>query len=159
MSDRLNRVIFMLKEDLGVILSIAFGVFLFILFFEPFAPEKFDRNNMLVFDAGFGVIVYLYIVLVRVGFNRFIQNYEQSNHEANLPYFFGGFITIVLSAVTFAFYLRFVGSVNISFFLMFKVIIICLLPPVILFLNDSIKELNQQNESAYSGKEIIAKGS
>lgn len=157
MSDRLNRVIFMLKEDLGVILSIAFGMFLFILFFEPFAPEKFDRNNMLLFDAGFGVIVYLYIVLVRVGFHSFIQNFEQSNHEANLPYFFGGFIMIVLSSVTFAFYLRYVGSVNVSFFLMFKVIIICFVPPVILFLNDSRKELYQQNELLIQEKKLLQK--
>lgn len=147
----------LLKEDFRLYLAMGFGVFLFILFFQPFPLDYADRNNMLVFEAGMGLILFLYIVLVRVGFNSLIQNYSQSNHEAKLPYYFGGFSILVLSSVTFAFYLRYVGSVDITFYLMFKVIIICMAAPVILFLYDSRKELRKQNDFLLEEERLLIK--
>ena len=57
--------------------------------------------------------------------------------------------------MAFAFYLRYVGSVDITFYTMFKVILICLFPPVALGLADELKDLRQQNESLTFKKEII----
>ncbi len=157
MNEKLNRIMLLLKEDFRLFLAIGFGIFLFILFFQPFPLEHLDRNNMLVFDAGMGLIIFCYIAIVRVGLHSFIQNFTQSNHKAKLPYYFGGFCILVFSSVTFAFYLRYVGSVNITFHLMFKVIIICLAAPIILFLYDSRKELREQNNLHLGEKKVLLK--
>ncbi len=58
-----------------------------------------------------------------------------------------GFLIFASSAVAFAFYLRYVGSQHISYYVMFKIILICLAPPVALRLYDIFKELRQQKIS------------
>ncbi|MBA7540322.1 hypothetical protein ES705_32618 [subsurface metagenome] len=132
-------------------------MFLFVLFFQPFPLDRFDFDNSLLFVAGLGAIVFLFMVLVRAAFPWLIQNYDQSNHESVLPSFKGGFIIFVLSSVAFTFYLHYVGLVSISFYIMFKVILICIAPPVALRLYDAVKELRQQNESLIKEKKIIQK--
>ncbi len=86
------------------------------------------------------------MVLVRIVFPRLIQNYPQNKEEPVLPYYMGGFIMLVISVLAFAFYLYYVGSVTITFYIMFKVGLICLLPPVSLWLTDVFGELKYQNE-------------
>ena len=157
MNKKLNQLIYLLKEDMRIFLSISFGVFLFVLFFQPFLLDRFDFSNRLLFVAGLGAIVFLFMVLVRIAFPWLIQNYDQSNHEPVLPYYIGSFIILALSSVGFAFYLHYVGLVSISFYIMFKVVLICLAPPVSLRLYDAVKELKQQNESLIKEKEIIQK--
>jgi DNA-binding LytR/AlgR family response regulator len=147
MSKKPNPLIILLKEKLGLFLSISLGVFLFILFFQPFPLEELDFNNRLVFVAGLAGIVFLFMVLVRITFPWIIRNYDQTQTEPILPYYLRGFTMLVLSSVAFAFYLHYVGFVHISFHIMFKVVLICLAPPVVLWLYDSKKELKQQNES------------
>jgi DNA-binding LytR/AlgR family response regulator len=53
--------------------------------------------------------------------------------------------------------MRYVGFVSISFFIVLKVVLICLTPPVVLRLYDAIKEISQQNESLISEKKILQK--
>ena len=64
---------------------------------------------------------------------------------------------LALNSVAFAFYLRYVGFVPISFYIMFRVVLICLAVPVILKLYDTVKELKQQNESLIYEKKSIQK--
>jgi DNA-binding LytR/AlgR family response regulator len=157
MNTKLDQLIYLLKEDLQLFLSISFGVFLFVLFFQPFPLDQFDFNNRLLVVAGLAAIVFLITVLVRAAFILILQYYNQNNQEPSFPSYLGGFIILVLSSVAFAFYLRYVGSVSISFYTMFKVIIICLFSPVALGISDEIKELKQQNELLVIEKEIIRK--
>jgi DNA-binding LytR/AlgR family response regulator len=85
------------------------------------------------------------MVLVRVAFPSLIQQYGQEKEEGVLPYFLGGFIVLAFCSVGFAFYLQYVGSVAISFYIMFKVILICLIPPISLWLSDVFKEMKHRN--------------
>jgi hypothetical protein len=135
----------------------SFGVFLFILFFQPFPLESFDFNNRLLIVAGLAGIVLLFLVLVRAASLWIMQSYNHSNNLPTFPSYLGGFIIMALSSVAFAFYLRYVGSVEISFFVMSKVVFICLVPPIVLGIFDDIKELRQQNELLLIEKEIIGK--
>lgn len=157
MNKNLNQIIYLLKKDLGLLLSISFGVFLFVLFFQPFPLDTFDFNNTLLFVAGLGAIVFLFMVLVRVAFPWLINKYDHNNHETMFSSFLGGFILVVMSSVAFAFYLHYVGLVSLSFFIMFKVVLICLSTPVALRLYDLVKQLKQQNESLIRQKETIQK--
>jgi DNA-binding LytR/AlgR family response regulator len=86
-----------------------------------------------------------------------IQKSNQNGNSPVLTSYLSGFIILALSSVAFAFYLRYVGSVSISFYIMLKVVLICLVPPVALKLYDVNKELIQQNESLVSERKIIQK--
>jgi hypothetical protein len=155
MNKKLKQLVNLLKDELGLLLSISFGIFLFVLFFHPFPIRRFDLNNMLLFEAGLAGIIFLFMVLIRITFPWFIQNFSKSNYEYLFPSYMGGFVMLSLSSVAFAFYLHYVGSVNITFYIMFKVIVICLAPPVVLGIYDIIKKLRQQNESLIKDKKII----
>lgn len=155
MSKKLNQFVLLLNKELGAFLSISFGVFLFVLFFQPFPLDTFDFNNRLIFVAGLAAIVFFFMVLVRAGFAWLFQKYEQNDTDSILPPYIGAFTILTLSSVSFAFYLRYVGSINISFYVMLKVVLICLAPPVALRLYDLVTELKQQNESLINEKKMI----
>ena len=143
----LARFMTALKEELRLFLGISIGVFLFILFFQPFPLDGFDFNNRLIFVAGLGLIVFVMLTLVRIGLSSIIQNLNNNKPETTLPYYMSGFIIMSLSSVAFAFYLYYVGSIPISFYIIFKVIVICLAPPVIIWMHDEVRSLRKVNES------------
>ncbi|MFN8258118.1 MAG: LytTR family transcriptional regulator DNA-binding domain-containing protein [Bacteroidales bacterium] len=143
----LNHLVRLINEKLRLYLSISLGIFLFILFFQPFLLVRFDFNNRLLFVAGFGVIVFIILYLVRL---VFLWLHENNSKTENEPFFgssISGFIILVLSSVAFAFYLRYVGLVSITFYMMVKILLICLAPPVILKIYETNLELKRQNES------------
>jgi DNA-binding LytR/AlgR family response regulator len=157
MNKKIINLITLLNEELGIFLSISFGVFLFVLFFEPFPLSIFDFNNRLLLVAGLGLIVFLFLFLIRIILPWILQNHQQRNIGTLLHTFVSGFIILILSAVAFAFYLHFVALVSISFYIMAKVILICIAPPVTIGLSDKIKDLRHQNESLIIEKKLIQK--
>ena len=157
MSKKLDQIIDDLKEELSRLLSISFGVFLFVLFFRPFPFTDFDFNNSLLFVGGLGLIVFLIMVLVRITIPGILRRNNPERSEYLLPSYFNAFIIFLLSSVAFVFYLRYVGLVGITFFITFKVVLICLAPPLALTLIDLFNELKQQNEILIVEKKIMQK--
>lgn len=136
-----------MRKELNLFLSISLGIFLFILFFQPFQLENLDFNNRLLFVAGIGVIVFIFMFLFRINLPWLIQKVPESIHEGVIPYYITGFLIFAASSVAIAFYLRYVGSQHISYYVMFKILLICLAPPVALRLYDIFRELSQQKIS------------
>ena len=157
MNRKLNKLVDLFKESFGLFLSITFGIFLFVLFFQPFPIEQLEFNNRLLFVAGFGAIVFLLMVIVRMTFHTFIPAKYYQKDESQLLSYASGFLILSLCAVALAFYLRYVGQVSITFFIMFKMVFICLVPAVVLWLYDEFQELKLQNELLVSEKEAIEK--
>jgi DNA-binding LytR/AlgR family response regulator len=157
MSKKLDQIINDFKEELSRLLSISFGVFLFVLFFRPFSFTDFDFNNSLLFVGGLGLIVFLIMVLVRITIPGILRRNNPDVNEFFLPSFFNGIIIFLLSSLAFVFYLRYVGLVGITFFITFKVVLICLAPPLALALIDLVNELKQQNEVLIVEKKIMQK--
>ncbi|MDT8392235.1 MAG: LytTR family transcriptional regulator DNA-binding domain-containing protein [Bacteroidales bacterium] len=157
LNSKLNQFISSLKEELGLFLSISFGVFLFILFFEPFSLEAFDFNNRLLFVAGIAAIVFTIMSIVRIAIPWFIHKYDERKLEPVLPPFINSFIILLLSTVAIVIYIHYIGSVLISFYLVFKIGIICIALPVSLRLFDLIKELKTQNVLLLADKETAHK--
>jgi len=155
MNKKVEQILFLIKEDRKLFLSISFGVFLFVLFFQPFPLDRFDFNNRLLIVAGLGGIVFLFMAVVRAAFLWIIQYENPTSEERVFLSYLGGFVILVLSSVAFAFYLRYVGSVSISFYTMFKILVICLFPPVALGITDELKELRQQNKLLSINKEVV----
>lgn len=157
MDKKIEQILFLIKEDRKLFLRISFGIFLFILFFQPFPLEHFDFNNRLLIIAGLAGIVFLFMVLVRAAFIWIIPYDDHTAQEPIVLSYLGGFLILALSSVAFAFYLRYVGAIEITFYTMFKVILICLFPPVSLAISDEMKELKQQNEFLKMEKEKVTK--
>jgi DNA-binding LytR/AlgR family response regulator len=97
------------------------------------------------------------MVMARVAFPWLMKINDENNHKLDLPSYLVGFSILALASVSFAFYLRFVGSVGINFAIMIKVVLICFAPVVVLRLYDVINELKQKNESLLFEKKIIQK--
>ncbi len=157
MKKKLNQLISLLNKELGLFLSISFGIFLFVLFFQPFPFNRFDFDNRILFVAGLGAIIFLFMFLTRIFIPWLIQNNSQSDDGRVLPSYINGFIILSLSSVSYAFYLRYVGFVSISFYIMLKVVLICLIPPLVLKIYDTINELRHQNATLILEKKIIQK--
>ena len=129
-----------MKERLGLYGSLSLAVFLFILFFQPFPVEFSDYNNVLIFTAGFGGIVLLLLYICNLIFRGFIN--RQQNEMLT---YFHGLTLLILSSVAYAFYLRYVGQIRISFPIISKVILICLVPPLFLRVFDLRNQYKQGN--------------
>jgi DNA-binding LytR/AlgR family response regulator len=145
------------KEELGLLLSISFGVFLFVLFFQPFPFSGFDFNNTLLFVGGLGLIIFVIIVLARITIPWIFSTRYQEGKVFLLSSYFTGFMILAVSSVACIFYIRYVGLVSITFFITVKVVLICLTPPIILGLYDMVKDLKQQNELLVVERKIVQK--
>jgi len=155
MNHKFTRLLFLIKQDAGLYLGVSLGIFLFVLFFQPFPSVKFDLNNWLLFVGGLAGIIYLFLVLVRILLRWIIRDKEQIYDE---PYIHPGIeeVTIwLLCSVAMSFYLRYVGSIPMTFFIIFKVALICLIPPMIVRYYDRIKWLKQENASLLRENETL----
>lgn len=157
MRNKLDRFILRLKPELGLSLKISFGIFLFILFFQPFALRGPDFNNHLLVISGFSVILFIIIVLVRVFSSWIFEINRKINDEAIFPAYFNGLVIFILSAVAISFYAHYVGGVPFNFTVASRIIIICLIPPVVLALTDTIRDLKLHNEALVDEKKSIQK--
>jgi DNA-binding LytR/AlgR family response regulator len=147
----------LMNREIKILAGITIGVFLFILFFQPFPLEKFDFNNGLLFITGFAGIVFIFMFLTRIIIPLIIRRNDREGDETTMNSYLEGLILLVLSSVAFAFYLRYVGSVHTTFFIVFKEVLICFGPPVVLKIYDVIKGLRNQNESLVSERKAIQK--
>jgi DNA-binding LytR/AlgR family response regulator len=153
--NKINLLYQSVRKELNLFLSISLGIFLFVLFFQPFQLENLEFNNRLLFVAGMGVIVFIFMFLFRITLPWLIQKVPESIHEGVIPYYITGFLIFVFSVVAFAFYLKYVGSQHISYYVMFKIVVICLAPPIVLRLYDIYSELRQQNELLIKEKKLL----
>jgi len=145
----------LLNEKLKLFLYISFGIFLFILFFQPFPLIRFDFNNRLIFVAGFGAITFLFMFIHGLSVSRINNPLVQNGDGHDLLIILSGFLLLSLSSVSFAFYLRYVGSVSITFHIMAKIIFICFVPPVLIQWYDSSSRIKHMVEALILEKKLI----
>ncbi len=129
-----------LIENLKLIFGISIGVFLFILFFQPFGFIEQDVNTRLLFNAGLAGIIFVLMLILRIllpGFVPTISQFEKWNFISEILY---ASIWILIS-VAFVFYIRYVGHIRMTIFLVFKISLVCLAPSVILRANDELNSL------------------
>lgn len=157
MNSRLARISQIVNERLRILLGISFAVFLFILFFQPFPGDRFDFNNRLLFVGGFGAIMFLVMFLIRIVWYWIINRRRRIDNKSEINPYLSGLIILLLSSVAFSFYLLYVGQVSISFYLVFKVVLICLAAPAILIVHDKYLALIHQRDYLASQIEALGK--
>jgi hypothetical protein len=146
-----------LREEFARLFVISFGAFLFILFFQPFPLGMLDYNDRLLFVTGFGAITFLMACIVLIVLPIVVPKIFSISEWESGPPFFLSFLLLALTATAFAFYIRFVGNVSLSLYIMFKVVLVCLLPLlilVILYKNKSLERIisiiQEQNNYYFS---------
>lgn len=157
MSNKLDRFILRLKPELGLSLKICFGIFLFILFFQPFPLNGTDFNDQLLVISGFILILFFIVLLVRVLSSWIFEINRKINEDAIFPAYFNGLVIFVLGGIALAFYIHGVGGVDFNFTIAFRIIIICLIPPVVLALHDSFRDLKLHNAILVDEKKNMQK--
>jgi len=155
--NKLDKFILKLKSENGISLKISFGIFLFILFFQPFSLDGEDFNSHILHISGFSVILYTIIVIVRVLSSLIFDLNREIHGNTIFPEYFNGIVIFLLSVVAFAFYGNYVAGIGFSFTVAFRLIIICLFPPFILSLNDNLRNLKKRNEELVNEKKYIQK--
>jgi len=119
-----------LRNSLKVGIWMGIGMFLFILFLQPLEIEKTDFDIYILLIAGFGGITFLLISLGNLAIPWVYRKITSDKGSLKIMLLFQLLIWI-LNAVAFSFYLRYVGKVQLSMFLAFKVVVLSFFPPVI----------------------------
>jgi hypothetical protein len=139
------------RQELKNYFGISLAIFLFILFFQPFDFSHLNFNNQLLIIAGLGTIIFVFLSLFLLILPTIFPSIFEDHSESLFGNFMGLFIS-ALCSVAFAFYLRYVGIIYLSMFLMFKVLLICVTPYVVLkiinyqvSLKETIFDLKESN--------------
>ena len=128
-----------LKYNLKLIFNTSIGIFLFLLFFQPFTAKFENPTNLIIFFAGFGGIVFILNSLTLIGLPAiFPKALKIGKWEVGPPFLLNALI-VALNSVAFPFYLRFVGRTPITFHIVIEIILIILSSVIILRLIYIIK--------------------
>jgi hypothetical protein len=130
-----------IKSELTRLFLIGVGVFLFILFFQPFPLDNLEYNDRLLYVTGFGGISFALGCLILVIFPIIFPKWFKLSEWESGPPFILNALLFILTSTAFAFYIRYVGQIHLSLYVMFKVILVCSLPVVILFMMYKNKSL------------------
>lgn len=133
-NNKINQFIHLTQSYFRLHLGIAISIFLFILLFQPFEVDKFEFENKNLFLAGFGIIVLIFLISAQIIFQRIPLDNENENSDKPfyIPLYY--FFLVVSTSLAFIFYLRYVGETSITYYIVVKVIYICLSLPVTMYL-------------------------
>ena len=114
-----------LRQNLKVIFGISFGLFLFMLFFQPIELLTTDFNNKLLIIAGFSSITFIFLVLALIIAPSVLPKlFLSGKWSLKRDIFFNACIWAVIS-VAFTFYARYVAQTNITFHSVVIIILLC----------------------------------
>jgi len=132
------------KHELTRIFFIAVGVFLFILFFQPFPLDSLNYDNRLLYVTGFGGIIFLFTFLILVLIPHLLPKwFKLATRESGTPMLLI-VILLIVTMVANTFYIRYVGNTDLSLYILFKTFLVSLLPVIILnilFKNRSLESI------------------
>jgi len=115
-----------LKQNLKVIFGISFGLFLFMLFFQPLELLSTDFNNKLLIIAGFSGITFIFMVLALIITPSVLPGLFLSgkwNFKRDIVLNTCIWASI---SVAFIFYAHYVGQAKITFYSVFIIVLLCL---------------------------------
>lgn len=134
-----------MKEEILRLLAVSFVFFLFILFFQPFPIDLLEYQDRLLFVTGMGLICFILSALVLVIIPVFFYGGLARKHWAYGPnqYFYALHIAALITGIIF--YIRFAGGMHLDLYMIFKILLVSLIPPGILSMLYKIKGLEKAN--------------
>lgn len=157
MLDSLNKK-YPFNDDLNLniksIAWISLGVFLFLLFFQPFNPQNPDFNNKLLIFAGFSLITLLLFGFLRILIpSVFSKQLDFANWNIAKELFLN-LLFLVLNSAAFVFFARYVGKTTVTFHLVIEIVIISFASMVVWILINEFQYLKNQIKSLSSKIEV-----
>ena len=154
-----------LRLNLRSVSGISLGVFLFLLFFLPLNPPVEDFNKKILILAGFGIIVLLLLLLLRIFLPSALQKLFNPNNWSVKKELLLHLLFIVLNSVAFTFFARFVGQIKITFHLTVNIILLSIavvIAYVIIneyeFLKQRIRNLLNKDADEYPNENVNDNG-
>lgn len=133
-----------LKVNLQSFVGISLGIFLFLLFFQPFQLKNPDFNNQNLILAGFGAISLVLFCIIRILVpSIFPKTFTPKNWNyakelvINLAF-------LVLNSVAFSFFARYVGEIRITFHTVIIIVLISMSATVIIIVVNEFRRLNKE---------------
>ncbi|MCD6566339.1 MAG: LytTR family transcriptional regulator DNA-binding domain-containing protein [Bacteroidales bacterium] len=136
------------KQNLKLSLGLSLGMFLFILFFQPIDLKTTDFNNKLLIIAGFGGITFFSMITALIIAPSVLPRLFMSgkwNFKRDL--FLNTCIWTAISVAS-IFYARYVGQTKITFYSVFMIVFISLVPVAILIITNQFEILKAKLQEA-----------
>ncbi len=154
-NNTINQFIALSKKYFRIYLGISISVFLFILFFQPFPTKNFEFENKQLFIAGFGLIIFIILVLIQIIFQRHLLRSETDEEDNSLLDSVYYFSQVALTSVAFVFYIRYVGRSDMTFNIVVRVIIICLSVPVTIHLKNTLASMHGTHKNLLQENRLL----
>jgi len=146
MKKTLNKIHDLWKEEHVMYITTSSAVALFILFFQPFSSHNLDSHYNFSHAVAIACIVFFIMFLVRNVCCILRRNNAETQKESFVVFKINVYVIWLLSSVICSLYLFYAELISMSLFLVFKVALICLVPPLILLFNRKMHDLKQNNE-------------
>ncbi len=142
----LSNKLYLINKDFNYSLRVYFwtclGIYFFILFFQPFILNYQDLNNQLLYISGFSIITYISLVLFFIVLPWIFPSLlTPMKHETRVFVLINSLAWLFCST-GFVFYMRYVGKIDMTLYLVFKTGLLCMVPIVILAIireNESLR--------------------
>jgi DNA-binding LytR/AlgR family response regulator len=155
MKEKWNHLLCQLNQKLILFLGIGLGATLFVIVFEPFHVEQLNFEDRILFASGFGIIIFLIIFLTGIAYPSFVAGDPQEESYPELRLGIRNFLIWFLCSLSVSFYLIFTRTVSLTTFDIYKIALICILPPVIIGIHDKLLQLREKNEALLLLGEIL----
>jgi len=132
------------KLILRSIIGISLGIFLFLLFFQPFSPQNPDFNNKLLILAAFGGITLILLWLMRIIIPSIFSGIFSSQKWTINKEIFWAFLFVISNSVAFVFFAKYVGKIHITFHIVTIIVILTLIATVVLVVINEYHFLKKQ---------------
>jgi len=113
-----------LKINTRSIFSVSLGIFLFLLFFEPFALKNPDYNNRVIILATFGVITLALLSIFRLVIPSIFRKAFSEERWTIGKEILIDLLFVIFNSVAFSFFARFVGKILFTFHTAIIIVII-----------------------------------
>lgn len=139
-----------LKVNTQAIISVSLGIFLFLLFFQPFRIQNPDFNNRLIILATFGAITLVLLSIFRLVIPSIFTRAFSEKRWTIKKEIIIDLLFVIFNSVAFTFFARYVGQIPITFHIAIVIVIISITAATILVLTNQFYLLRRQVEELTS---------
>jgi len=133
-----------LKVNLQSFVGISLGIFLFLIFFQPFQLKNPDFNNQNLILAGFGAISLILFCILRILIPSFFSKFFAPDNWNYAKELVVNLVYLILNSVAFAFFARYVGEIRITFHTVIIIVLISSSAMVIVIVINEFRRLKSQ---------------
>jgi len=142
----ISNKLYLINKDFNYSLRVYFwtslGVYFFILFFQPFVLNYQDFNNRLLYISGFSIITFVSLVLFFIVLPWIFPTLLTPRKHETRVFVLINCLAWLFCSAGFTFYMHFVGVIEMSMYIVFKISLLCFVPIIILAIireNESLR--------------------